>query len=201
MTIKQHDTYDDWMVKLKEKYSDDEIQLQKRKIRNIKEDNVNYRQLKSIIPKKNIPKTLDNYQDLKYNGGRDWQLTKLDYQRRKKLIDCPELKLPNAEKATIDDRKMTDYLFGGNIENGLIKGRLITDKLGYDINNYLEFKNEILKQSKCYPTKFKLEDKYGKRYEQKMILYGKGNHPVNIIVSWNANAEGTKLTSAYIKEV
>ena len=42
----------------------------------------------------------------------------LDYERQNKLIMHPELKLPNAEKATADDRKFTGYLFNPNNAEG-----------------------------------------------------------------------------------
>ena len=58
-------------------------------------------------------KTFAEFQELKYNKENEWRLITLDYSRRNRLINNTQLKLPNAETATIDDRKFTEYLFGG----------------------------------------------------------------------------------------
>ncbi|MFD1670931.1 DUF6883 domain-containing protein [Agrilactobacillus yilanensis] len=168
--------------------------------RNKKQDGEILKEYKSVIGK-NTPSNLAEFQKLKYNGGRDWQLTKLDYQRRKSLIDNPDLKLPNAGKASIDNRKFTEYLFGGSNEKGLIKGRLITNKLGYSLDNYGSLKNEILKRATEYPSLLKYTDAHGSRYEQKMIMYGPENKPVNIIAGWNVENGKTHMSTILIKEV
>lgn len=80
MTIDQRTTYDDWINKLKEMYSDDEIALQKQKIKNIQKDNADYRLLKSTISKENSPKSLDEYQNIKYNDGNEWEELKKTYR-------------------------------------------------------------------------------------------------------------------------
>lgn len=80
MTIQKRDTYDDWMSKLKEKYSDDEIELQKRMIRNRQKDNVSYRQLKDVLGKEHSPVSLDDYQEIKYNKGEEWDQLKRLYR-------------------------------------------------------------------------------------------------------------------------
>lgn len=76
-------TYDDWMNKLKEQYSDDEIALQKTKIKNIQKDNADYRRLKDVLGAKNSPKTLDEYQNIKYNDSNKWDELKKTYQNVK----------------------------------------------------------------------------------------------------------------------
>lgn len=85
MTMAQAATYDDWMNKLKEKYSDEEIELQKKKIKNIQKDNADYRRLKDVLGKEYAPKSLDNYQNIKYNEGEDWQQLKRKYSLQKSI--------------------------------------------------------------------------------------------------------------------
>lgn len=199
--LPQRATYEDWINKLRESYSDEEITKHKEMILNRSKDNEQYRHMKTIIPKENWPANLDSFQEIKYNDGRDWQLTKLDYQRRKRLLNNLDLKLPNADKATIDDRKFTEYLFGGSNDKGLVKGRLITQKLGYSIDNYDDFKREILKRSKEYPVAYRNTDKFGDSYEQKMVMYGKDNNPVNIVAGWKTSGGKTHMASIMIKEV
>ncbi len=83
MTIEQRDTYDDWMNKLKQKYSDREIQIQKKKIQNQKKDLLEYKQLKSVLGKDETPETLDDYQDIKYGNKKRWQYLKKIYRDKR----------------------------------------------------------------------------------------------------------------------
>lgn len=84
MSIEQRDTYDDWMKKLKGKYSDKEIKIQKKKIQNQKKDLLEYKQLKSVLGKDETPATLDGYQDIKYGNKKRWQDLKKRYRSKRK---------------------------------------------------------------------------------------------------------------------
>lgn len=199
--LPQRATYEDWINKLRESYSDDEIAKHKEMILNRSKDNEQYRHMKTIIPKENWPTNLESFQEIKYNDGRDWQLTKLDYQRRKRLLNNPDLKLPNADKATIDDRKFTEYLFNENSKPGYPKGKIISERFGYSKDNYLSFKSEILKRSMSYPANHRGISKYGDSYEQKMIFYTPNGKPYNFVAGWLVDGAQTKLTTIMIKEV
>ena len=162
------------------------------------------RQLKKYqeILGEDAPQTLDSYQKMKYTDTERFQYTKLDYTRRKDLVDHPELKLPGAENAIFPDGKFTDYLFDGKFPEGLAKGNAIADRLGYNKENWQEFQEELRKRAPQYPVTPKTKDKYGQRYEQKMIVYGKNGKPANVVVGWNQRPDGTiSMSSAYIKEV
>ncbi|WAW15445.1 minor capsid protein [Peptostreptococcus equinus] len=150
-----------------------------------------------------VPKSFEDYQKMKYNKStdRDIKLRSVDYARRNKLKNNPKLRLPNVETATIDKNKFEKYLFGGDNEKGLTKGRLIEEKLGYNINNYKYFEKEILLRSRDYPATFKGENQHGKRYEQQIIFYNKNKEPVNLLVAWLENNGKTHMTTAYITEV
>lgn len=150
---------------------------------------------------KDLKNNFKDFQETKYKDEDKYRLIKIDYKRRKKLIDNPNLILPNVDEATIDDRKFTEYLFGGTNKDGLIKGRLINNKLGYNINNYKEFAKEILIRAKKYPAKLKSTGKYGSKYETRTIFYGKNGEPVNVEIGWLVNGDKTHLTSIYINEV
>lgn len=199
--LPQRATYEDWINKLRESYSDEEITKHKEMILNRSKDNEQHRHMKTIIPKEDWPTTLDSFQEIKYNDGRDWQLTKLDYQRRKRLLNNPDLKLPNADKATIDDRKFTEYLFNENSKSGYPKGKIISERFGYSKDNHLSFKSEILKRSMSYPANHRGTSKYGDSYEQKMIFYTPNGKPYNFVAGWLVDRAQTKLTTIMIKEV
>lgn len=177
------------------------MSLHVRQMKNSSTDKRQYEKYVSVIGKEHMPKTFDKFQDLKYNESEKWGFVKLDYKRRNTLLNHPEQKLPNAEKVMADDRKFTDYLFNANNAQGWAKGKAIESRLGYDKNSYEELKNEILSGARRYPAVHKGNNGYGDRYEQKMILYGKNNKPANVVVGWMKDKSGTKMTSAYIKEV
>ncbi len=80
MTIQQHETYDDWMKKLKKNYSDDEIEAQKKKIINQKKDSVDLKRLKAALGEDHSPKSLEEYQETKYNDTEGWSDLKKLYQ-------------------------------------------------------------------------------------------------------------------------
>ncbi|MGM0214955.1 hypothetical protein IGI42_002536 [Enterococcus sp. AZ109] len=80
MTIQQQDTYNDWMNKLKEKYSDKEIEVQQQKIVNRKKDAADYKRLKDVLGAEYSPETLEEYQETKYNDGEGWTELKSLYR-------------------------------------------------------------------------------------------------------------------------
>lgn len=109
-------TYDDWMNKLKEKYSSEEIDRQKTKIRNATSDNRSYRQMKEFLGKENSPKSLEEYQDIKYNDGNEWNALKIAY-RDKKL----QSRILNGEyNLTIHEGKQGKHIIN---HNNYIEGR------------------------------------------------------------------------------
>ncbi|MEC5340392.1 minor capsid protein [Enterococcus casseliflavus] len=81
--IRGDTTYNDWMDKLKEKYSDEEIVIQKRKVVNAKRDNAEYRSLKDVLGKKDSPINLNEYQNLKYGNKNGYNKLKKAYHQAK----------------------------------------------------------------------------------------------------------------------
>ena len=191
-------TYKEWYNGLPQDKKDAINTARKKNSRKIA-DTVQHERYKKVLGNK-VPKGFDKFQDLKYNNTEKWDFIKLDYKRRTELINHPEKALPNADSVTIDKRKFTEYLFGGNKPEGLAKGKALTSRLGYDINNYQSLKNEIKKNAVSYPVKTKGIDKFGTSYEQRIVLYGKNDKPANVVVGWKEKDGNTWLTSAYIKE-
>lgn len=172
----------------------------KEMIQNAGKDIKQYERYKNILGDGVGP--LANFGQIKYNDTEQWGFMRLDYQRRRELEEHPELKLSNSENVIIPDGKFTQYLFAGSNENGLAKGRAFTSRLGYSVDNWKELQNEIRKKASQYPSKYKDNNGYGDRYEQKIILYGKNGTPANVVVGWLNKPDGsTVMTSAYIKEV
>lgn len=180
--------------------STSEGQAKYKAIINRKQDEKQYEKYISILGKENMPETFDKFQFLKYNNIEVWDFVKLDYSRQLKLINHPELSLPNAHNAYADDRKYTGYLFNPSNDKGYAKGKAFTSRLGYDINNYEELKKCTELSANKYPARFVCNNGYGDQYEQKIVLYGHKGKPANVVVGWIVNGSETKLTSMYIKE-
>ena len=192
-------TYKEWYNGLPQDKKDAINTARKKNSRKIA-DTVQHERYKKVLGNK-VPKGFDKFRDLKYNDSEKWNFIKLDYKRRMDLINHPEKALPNADSVTADKRKFTEYLFGGVHKEGLAKGRAFTSRLGYDIDNYEKLKKEILSNATKYPATYKSEIDYGKRYEQKMVLYGLNDKPANVVVGWLSENNSIKMTSAYIKEL
>lgn len=169
----------------------------KRKLYTDRKQWQNYRAVLGV----DAPKSFSGFRRMKTTNGDNWKLAQLDYRRRKNLIDHPERALPNAKTATAERDKFTKYLFAGNNESGLAKGHAFSSRLGYNMNNWKDLKQEILDRAAKYPATVRDVDKYGISYTQKIVLYGSKGKPANVIVGWKIQESKTWMTSAYIKEV
>ena len=89
---------------------------------------------------------------MKYNEPEKFSFIKLDYERRTDLLKNPDKKLPNAENVILPEGKFTKYLFDGEHSNGLAKGRAISSRLGYSIENWQGFRDAIQKGAVKYPA-------------------------------------------------
>lgn len=170
----------------------------KEKVRRIKEQFMKYR---LVLDSENMPQSFADFYDLKYNDVNKFSMIQLDFKRQTRLQKNPQLTLPKVDNMIINEKKFTHYLFNPDNPKGFAKGKNFTRLLGYDLNNYREMIEEISNRAPKYPTKAKTKDEYGHRYEQKMVMYGIKNNPVNVVVAWNVTEEGAHLASAYIKEV
>jgi hypothetical protein len=128
---------------------------------------------------------------------------------RQKLKDDPSLLLPFADSITIAPEKYTKYLFGGDIESGLNKGRTIDRVLGYNINNYQEFDAKVKQAVKEFPA-YKIESLdfmdgdihvYGDTYELITVIKGLKNRKAAVTVAAFVDPATSKVTSIYIEEI
>lgn len=129
------------------------------------------------------------------------RLYRLDRIRQNRLTQHPELALPGVEEAFAAPAKFEQYLFNPENPKGWAKGVAFTSRLGYDISNWEELRDEILTRSKLFPSRAVGDFGFGMKYEQLLILYGKTGRPANVVVGWIMQNGAPQLTSAYIKEV
>lgn len=193
-------TYQDWIESLTPEQKQ-ALELSRKKNANRTADKLQFAEYKERLGTKVTGRSFDKWQEMKYTDKEKYRFIKLDYRRQNRLINNPELALPNAAKATADDRKFTEYLFNPTKPNGWAKGEAFTSRLGYNKDNYTELKDAILKSAEKYPSTYKDTDKFGDKYEQKIILYGNKDKPANVIVGWKVKDNKTWMTSAYIKEI
>lgn len=76
------------------------------------------------------------YDKLKSDGGSYWNNLNVDIKRRLDLKKHPEKALPNLENIVFPEAKFTGYLFSRESKKGWNKGKIIKEKLGYDIDNF-----------------------------------------------------------------
>lgn len=95
--IKGDATYNDWMDKLKDLHSDDEIEKMKQKTINLKKDTNDLSRMKSVLGASS-PQILEQYQELKYNGGSEWTKLKDNYFVKSRLKDGRFGSVINSEK-------------------------------------------------------------------------------------------------------
>lgn len=131
----------------------------------------------------------------------DRRLYDLDQTRRVRLQKHPELALPQAQNAVIQDDKFIKYLFNPDNPVGYAKGVAFTSRLGYNIENWGELQAEIMRSAPRYPVRQTGDKGHGMTYEQKVILFGKTGKPTNVIVAWIDEGGTPRMTSTYIKEV
>ena len=192
-------TYKQWYVKYVT--GNPTAEVNEKKIKNRAEDREQFERYKKVLGD-DIPKSLDDFQDMKYSKDEQWKFAKLAYSRQNRLLKNPDLRLPGTENISVPDKKFTHYLFGGENESGLAKGRAFESRLGYNADNWKQLQREIISNASKYPAVNKGNNGYGDRYEQKMVLWGKNETPANVVVGWLYKPDGTvNMSSAYIKEV
>lgn len=193
-------TYSEWVRGLTPEQKS-ALELSQKKNSNRTADKLQFAEYKNRLGTKVVGRSFDKWQEMKYTEKEKYKFIQLDYRRQNKLVRHPELILPNAKKAMADDRKFTEYLFNPENQKGWAKGKAFTSRLGYDKDNYAELKDEIMKSVTKYPSTYKDTDKYGDKYEQRIILYGNNGTPANVVIGWKVKDKETWMTSAYIKEV
>ena len=69
--------------------------------------------------------------------------------------------------------------------------------MGYNIKNWEDFRAEIIEKAALNPAYFQREDKHGAYYNVPMILYGKKNNPMDVVVTWEIKNGVPRLVTAF----
>lgn len=197
-------SYQDWYDKfVVDKYGKDKTEVFEKMVKNKASDRKQLNKYKEVLGKES-PKTLKDFQELKYNNIEEWKLTNYNYKLRNKVLKSPDVVLRNSDKFEVNEDKYLRYLFDGENIDGLAKGKAIASRLGYSKDNYKDFDNLIKKNIGKYPALFKGDTPHGKRYEVNMVLRGLKNKQAKIkvgVMYKKNNPDIPQLTTTFIDKL
>ena len=154
--------------------------------RNRKKDTGTYKEWKNVIGGKNMPETLEKFQQMKYNKDKKVKREFFLMSREKKLRSesISQEKLPNFKEAIVSEGKTKDYLLNPNHNVGKDKAHVIRSVLGYGQNDYEEFSQLIKSNLPFYKIEKTEKTPYGVKYDVRMVLYGKNARRLELITAW-----------------
>lgn len=96
-------TYEEWKQQVDETHGGGTWETERKKVLNRAADRRQYDKYRETLGKKNLPKTLDGFQQLKYNKSKEWEELKRRYRYENQPYLQKQLvyKLPNGEAAFI----------------------------------------------------------------------------------------------------
>src|SRR5260370_37555984 len=106
--------------------------------------------------------------------------------------------LPNAERAEVDIRKLTDYCLNPEHVEGKHKARLFAAALGLIVDDAPTLRNALLKMVKTQDAKLGLLDEYGQRYTVDLAFEFRGRQ-ATLRSGWiiEHDSEIPRLTTCY----
>ena len=108
------------------------------------------------------------------------------------------MKIPNAENAIVDIRKLQDYCLNPNHNKGKHKARLFSTLLGMSASDAEELRNILLQVAKNQDAQLAEKNAYGQRFTLDFILNWQGKNAM-IRSGWiiETNSDIPKLTTAF----
>ena len=108
------------------------------------------------------------------------------------------MKIPNAERAVVDIRKLRDYCLNPEHDEGKHKARLFVALLGMTPNDVEGLRDALLEAVKTQEAQLAKKDGRGQRYTLDFTMNWKHNQ-ATIRSGWiiETNSDTPKLTTAY----
>ena len=108
------------------------------------------------------------------------------------------MKVPNAESAVVDIRKLRDYCLNARHDEGKHKARLFVAALGMSTDDAEGLRDALLRAVKTHDAQFGLRDVYGQRYIVDFMLAWRGKQAM-IRSAWiiEHNSDTPRLTTCY----
>jgi hypothetical protein len=109
------------------------------------------------------------------------------------------VKMPNAERAVVDSRKLRDYCLSARHPRGRHKARVIESALGFTAANAEDLRDILLAAApsdQAVPTE---QDEYGQRYVVDVIVSGPAGQAM-VRSTWivRSGEDFPRLTSCYV---
>lgn len=108
--------YEQWYNNIKKKYGPEHIEVLEKKIRNKSADKKQFKRYREILGDR-IPKSFDDFQDLKYNRKQEWEKLQDNFYVKSRLKDGrfgstinPEKQAPHMESTRVEGKS---YFFDG----------------------------------------------------------------------------------------
>lgn len=79
--ISHADNYKKWEQMLIDKHGNQDLELQRTKVKNLNQDSKQYSKYKKLLDGDDFPKTLDKFQDIKYKDKERWDSIKKKYRK------------------------------------------------------------------------------------------------------------------------
>ena len=98
------------------------------------------------------------------------------------------MKVPNAEKAFVDIRKLRDYALNPTHRVGKHKARLFAALLGMSIDDAEELRDLLLQVARTHDAEMGEKDEHGQRYRIDFSLTWRGKQ-ATIRSAWNARPD------------
>ena len=108
------------------------------------------------------------------------------------------MKVPGAEHAVVDIRKLRDYCLNSTHELGRHKARLFAATLGMTADDAQELHSILLEAVRTHDAQLGLRDKYGQRYNVDFELVWHGRR-ATVRTAWiiEHNSDAPRLTSCF----
>jgi hypothetical protein len=108
------------------------------------------------------------------------------------------MRIPNAEHAVVDIRKLSDYCLNPRHDEGKHKARLFAAALGMTANDADELRDALLQAVKTHNAQLGRCDEYGQRYIVDFMLQWRGKQAM-IRSAWiiEHDSDTPKLTTCY----
>lgn len=92
--------------------------------------------------------------------------------------------LPNHDRAVIEDDKLVSYALDPQSERGQHKARVFESALGFNLSNWIQFKQAILEMLPHHNARLTTETTFGKKYEVVLPITGANGRTVDVVTIW-----------------
>ena len=109
------------------------------------------------------------------------------------------MKVPNADRAVVDIRKLTDYCLSHEHPRGKHKARVFLSALGMTTVHAGEFRDALLQKVRSEDCTIGAVDEYGARYIVD-FTYARGDKQIMVRSTWiiKVDEDVPRLTSCFV---